>query len=409
LRRQLAAAVVTRSAAFLLPLAAASIYVGFRPSRRRGRVVIDALQMPAQFSGVGRITLELGSALRREPPPVPIEVRCPLDVLPVLERWFPAGTSFQTPLRSSRPRALRILYQQLVAPLVDSSTTALVCLGDQAPLWGRAKIVLLLHDVRRFTQGASGGWLERAFYRVVVPRSVRRADLLYTVSEFSRGEILERFGPHRPAQVLAAHPRPKAAAEEVRSVAEHLLVVGAVRPYKGADTVFEALALLDEQAPPVLWVGTDERSEVESASDAGRQPPDRLAFQGWVGESRLEELHRTALASISPSRYEGYGRSLAEGLAYGLPAIASDIPPHREIAADAALYFPPGDAASLAEAIRLVLEDSELRQELSRRACERSHVLARARPTYGDLVAAAAALVEPTTGGTGRMRLKFPA
>src|SRR5262245_48748586 len=99
---------------------------------RSRRLVIDALQVSPHFSGVGRELIEIGRDFTRKPIADEVVVRCAADVAPRLAEAFPSQTRFQTPIPSSRPRARRILYQQLIAPLRDQADTTLVCIGDQA-------------------------------------------------------------------------------------------------------------------------------------------------------------------------------------------------------------------------------------------------------------------------------------
>ena len=101
-----------------------------------------------------------------------------------------------------------------------------------------------------------------------------------------------------------------------------------------------------------------------------------IRFEGWVDEGRLERLYDEATGTICPSRYEGYGLAVAQSIARGLPTVASDIPSHREIADGAALFFPPGDAAALAQCLER-LHDASGRQRLAEGALERAHALTR--------------------------------
>ena len=206
----------TFSAGLLVPLAAASIFAGFRPRSRRNRLVVDALQVAADFSGVGRQVFAMGRSLGDRALGVPLEVRCVEEVLPMLRAAYPEGTTFRVPLATSRPRSLRIAYQQVIAPLLDARNSVVLCTGDQAPAWGRAKVVLVLHDVRRLVQPKTASRIERLFYRTVVARGMRRARKIVTVSEFSASEIRRTFGHDLPLTVVYHHE------QVARSVSERM-------------------------------------------------------------------------------------------------------------------------------------------------------------------------------------------
>ncbi|APR75945.1 Glycosyltransferase [Minicystis rosea] len=94
----------------------------------------------------------------------------------------------------------------------------------------------------------------------------------------------------------------------------------------------------------------------------------------WYGAVWRRDMVQPLLASsdlfVSGSRFEGLPLSVLEGMAHGLPMVLSDIPPHREVAGDAALYFPPDDPAALADRIHAITASAERRaemQEASRR------------------------------------------
>lgn len=314
-------------------------------------MAIDALQVASSFSGVGSQALALGHELRAAGAGGAVELRCAADARPLFEAAFPAGTTFWTPVRRSRPRWRRIVAQQLLAPLRDLRGRRLVCLGDQGPVWGRAEVTLVLNDVRRLTRPETAGRAERTFYRFVVARGARRARTVATISEFSRAEIRRVLG--REAELVRPSQPPLAAAPE-RDADGHLLVVGALRDYKGVDTAIAALGLLAAgERRPLVIAGPDEGAGARLrrlALETG--VAGAVRFTGWVPPAELAELRRGAAAVLCPSVYEGYGLPLAEALARGLPAIATDIPAHRELAGDAALYFEPGDARALAACLR---------------------------------------------------------
>jgi glycosyltransferase involved in cell wall biosynthesis len=95
----------------------------------------------------------------------------------------------------------------------------------------------------------------------------------------------------------------------------------------------------------------------------------------WYGAVWRRDIVEPLLASadvfVSGSRFEGLPLSVLEGMAYGLPLVLSDIPPHREAAGDAALYFGCDDPKGLASALCTLAEDRTLRERLQRASRKR--------------------------------------
>lgn len=92
---------------------------------------------------------------------------------------------------------------------------------------------------------------------------------------------------------------------------------------------------------------------------------------GHVPKDTIRTVLRSAAAYVTCSRSEGFGLPLVEAMVAGCPIVASDIPVHHEIAGDAALYFPEGDSAALAEVLYRLLTKPALRERLVARGLER--------------------------------------
>ncbi len=135
-----------------------------------------------------------------------------------------------------------------------------------------------------------------------------------------------------------------------------LLAVGRRVPQKGFDVLLEALP----PGVPLRVVGE------------GPYAPETPGVQ-WLGtRDDLPELFATADVLVVPSRWEGFGLVALEGMAAGTPVIASDVPGLRDVVGASAVLVPPGDAAALRAAILRVLENADLRHELSARGRERA-------------------------------------
>jgi len=73
-----------------------------------------------------------------------------------------------------------------------------------------------------------------------------------------------------------------------------------------------------------------------------------------------------------PSLWEGFPSALVEAMAAGLPVVASDIPSHREVLADAGLLVPPGNPEKLCQALKRLIDEPSLRELLGMKAKERA-------------------------------------
>jgi alpha-1,3-rhamnosyl/mannosyltransferase len=351
------------------------------------RIVVDALQVARRYSGVGRQVLALGAALHDLPDGIELELRCCADAADVLGPAFPDTTRVVTPLASSMPRWRRILAQQLRFPLRDGRDTLLVCLGDQGPVAGRARVLLVVNDVRRLVQRDGTPWAERAFYRAVVPGAVRHATVVATISEFSRGEILAATG--RDALVVSQCPPPRPVLP--RADDGFFLVVAARRPHKALETAVEALALLEEPQRRTLVFAGPEEGRADALHALAARLGVAVELRGWVSEADLEELYAGAALAIFPSRYEGYGLPVAECMARGVPAVASAIPAHLEIVGETgARTFEPGNATALAAALRSLAAPAA-RAQLGAAGHERIAALYGRGPGWRDAVLGAIA------------------
>lgn len=147
--------------------------------------------------------------------------------------------------------------------------------------------------------------------------------------------------------------------------------LGSLRPIKGPDRLLQAF--LDQFAGRddvhLYFIGAGE-SEAELRSAASRSP--NVHFAGLiVGASRLlAGLDVYAQTSIS----EGRSLSMLEAMAAGLPTVAHDLVPVREIHAheESALLAPLADRAALGAALRRLVADASLRQRLGAAARERA-------------------------------------
>ncbi|MGO8916153.1 MAG: glycosyltransferase family 4 protein [Stellaceae bacterium] len=149
-----------------------------------------------------------------------------------------------------------------------------------------------------------------------------------------------------------------------------LLSVATISPRKGHLLLLDALAELGDRRWQLTCIGSLTRDP-----DAVLALEQAIARHGLAGRvllagewppERLGAAYAEADVFVLPSYHEGYGMALAEALAHGLPIVATTAGAIPEtVPADAAMLVPPGDRASLARALAMVLDNAPLRLQLA--------------------------------------------
>ena len=168
--------------------------------------------------------------------------------------------------------------------------------------------------------------------------------------------------------------------EERRQDLSRILFVGRLQPFKGVQTVIEALPEIEERLgrPVTLTVVGDgpSRRDLERRASGIRTAgaASRVEFSGWLAQGVLRDSYREASVLVLPSAVEGHPNVLLEGMASGLPCVASDVPGIREVASpEAGFLVPPGDAEAWARAVADILSDPERHTDMSRAARRHAH------------------------------------
>ncbi len=222
-----------------------------------------------------------------------------------------------------------------------------------------------------------------AWYRLLLPLLARRVRKVLTVSNYSRGKLIETFGL-APERVVAIYPGVNPAQFHPVSKNErsdyldraglsqpYLLFLGSLAGGKNLARLVEAWQQVSAEFPAVELVIAGRQGTVFS-NGFGHFQTSRLKLTGPVADENLASLYSGAAAFILPSPWEGFGLTALEAMACGTPVIAADRGALPEVVGEAGMLVDALDAACLADAIRQVLGDGRLRQDLSQRGLERA-------------------------------------
>ncbi len=240
------------------------------------------------------------------------------------------------------------------------------------------KLLLVLHDLillKQYRKTDLRSRLHDGYRRLRVAPSVRRAEIVLTVSEHTRGEILEQYPGTDvrviPCTVSPAWFAPRALADR----AGHLLMVTSAAPHKNSEGALEAytryVQMSGSSARPLEVVGLASHAEEYRARLLPEIRP-LVHFRPYVAEDELRGLYQEAAALLFPSFVEGFGIPLLEAMSTGTPVIAARAASIPEVAAGAAYYFDPQNVDEMAHAIATVLGDGEQRERMAAEGLRRA-------------------------------------
>lgn len=221
-----------------------------------------------------------------------------------------------------------------------------------------------------------------AHLKRIIPRVIKKADFIITVSEAVRQELIETYRLD-PTRCLATPvpPEPiygKRSTNEIHKkygipTKKFLFFIGNREPRKNIPTLIAAYRKLPENIRKeyslILGGGKGWNSEKsQQAIDAAIAAREQVVHVGYVDQEDAPAFFQKASALVMPSLYEGFGMTLLEAMAARTPVIASDIPVHREAGGDGALYANTLDAKQFTQHITTVLTQPDKTKELLKKA-----------------------------------------
>jgi glycosyltransferase involved in cell wall biosynthesis len=188
------------------------------------------------------------------------------------------------------------------------------------------------------------------------------------VSVVERGRDPARLGEPGPERRRRAR-----ATLGLNPDARVLLNVGRQEFQKGQHTLLEAFEVIAAACPDAVLVVAGRAGESSGdLEERRRRSAHRERIRILGARDDVPELLAAADVFVSSSLYEGLPGAVLEAFALGVPVVASDIPPHRDVVADgvSGVLVPGEDVPALAAAIRRVLDDSGLARAIAARGRE---------------------------------------
>lgn len=288
----------------------------------------------------------------------------------------------------ARHPLLYFIWFELIIPRILKKIGADLFLSPDGYLSLRSNIkqVAVIHDLNFEHYPKDLPPLESWYYRKFFPKYAHKATRIATVSKFSKSDIIKIY--HIDAEYIDVvynganqifQPVSELKKQQTRAKfslgCEYFIYVGSVHKRKNTVNLLKAFELfksLQSSEVKLLVVGQKRwwTKEMQLSLNQMVYQSD-VIFTGRVETDDLHMLMGSALALIYVSYHEGFGIPIVEAFCCDTPVITSAITSMPEVAGDAALLIDPFSPVSIADAMKRIYAEGDLREELIAKGRER--------------------------------------
>lgn len=376
-------------------------------------ICIDVSPTAQKHAGLGRYAGEIARALADDPT-VDLSLFYNRDGDAVLPDYL-SQMPYKTVNIGNKPWRMGVFASQMTRWPMDNTFGANDIFHATNHLlahFRQARTVYTLHDLIFLRYPEHHKNYNRWYLTLTMPHYLKAADVIITPSECSKQDALEYY--HLPEQKIkviyeaaAPHFKPTPDPTALQRVRHKynvpdpfILHVATIEPRKNLIRLLDACQtlLIDYPALKLVFIGKKGwlyEAFFQHIKDLGLE--DRVVFPGYVDEADLPIFYQLAEVFVFPSLYEGFGLPPLEAMACGAPVVSSNSSSLPEVVGDAGLLVEPTDTAALAQAIRRVLADADLRADLKQRALAQA-----AKFSWAKAIEAHKAVYASLCGGKGK-------
>lgn len=357
------------------------------------RILVSFFGCDGGKSGVGQYAIQL----MRELPHAAPDMEFVAVTSPGEEPLFAGETKSVRTMAvesSDRKSMKNLVWQQWAMPRLaakSGSDLLFIPAGNRRmPYWTPCPRVGTFHDFAILHMSGKYDRLHTLYNRRVLPALVRRLNMVISISEFTKRDLVEHIGmpeerivviPHA-ADASCYYPRDKEesgwrVAERYGIQPPYLVYISRIEhPAKNHVRLIRAFTRLKEKehVPHQLvlagadWHGAEAVKQAADASSASKD----IVFTGFAPQATIPDLYCGADALVFPSLFEGFGMPVLEAMACGIPVVCSDAASIPEVAGGAALLFDPLNEDAMEDALRSIVLDEGVRATCIARGKERN-------------------------------------
>lgn len=301
-------------------------------------------------------------------------------------------------------RFLPFTYSQLLISAVfeGEKLDLLHLTADSLPYIYHGKSVITCHDLALFKHPElfpSKFISNQLFYtKVLFPNSLKKADKIIAVSENTKKDLIDQFEvPSEKIKVIYEGTGQRSEAKIQQIVIKeadkivdqfkinrpYVLFLGTIEPRKNLILLVKAYHELFKNSDyfqrfQLVIAGAkgykhqEVFNEIKKINQNYKLGFPAIKYLGYVDKAAKYALMSKATCFVFPTLYEGFGLPIVEAMSLGTPVIATKVASIPEITKGSAILVNPNDQKEMTEALRKVLKDKDLQQDLSSRGLEQS-------------------------------------
>lgn len=237
----------------------------------------------------------------------------------------------------------------------------------------RCKSFITIHDLNHLALPQYYSKFHKYYYKFAVKPFALRCEKIFTVSNFSKGEIIEWLkcseskvivtynGIDEKFRRIENEEILKAVKKKYYLPDEFILYIGNLKPHKNVTTLVKAMGFIDKDIK--LIINGKSNKEISNILD-DMNLNNKVKFIGYVDEIDLPALYNLANLFVFPSLYEGFGLPPLEAMACGCKTIVSNAPCLLEVVSTGAYIVKNNTPESYADLIStLLMENKYLKGE----------------------------------------------